>query len=59
MNDGICIMSAVGSFRCRCQGFEGPHCETSQLDDNIVSFVCVSDLVVVIVLTSLGLFVCL
>lgn len=28
MNDGICIMSAVGSFRCRCQGFEGPHCET-------------------------------
>uniref|UniRef100_A0A673ALJ3 von Willebrand factor A domain containing 2 n=1 Tax=Sphaeramia orbicularis TaxID=375764 RepID=A0A673ALJ3_9TELE len=29
MNDGVCIMSG-GSFRCRCQGFEGPHCETSQ-----------------------------
>ncbi|XP_034564648.1 von Willebrand factor A domain-containing protein 2 [Notolabrus celidotus] len=27
MNDGICI-STGGSFRCQCQGFEGPHCET-------------------------------
>ncbi|CAK6974630.1 von Willebrand factor A domain-containing protein 2 [Scomber scombrus] len=27
MNDGICILSG-GSFRCQCQGFEGPHCET-------------------------------
>ncbi|XP_056152751.1 von Willebrand factor A domain-containing protein 2 [Lampris incognitus] len=27
MNDGICILSG-GSFRCRCQGYEGPHCET-------------------------------
>lgn len=29
MNDGICILSG-GSFRCQCQGYEGPHCETSQ-----------------------------
>lgn len=27
MNDGICILSR-GSFRCQCQGYEGPHCET-------------------------------
>ncbi|XP_047183602.1 von Willebrand factor A domain-containing protein 2 isoform X1 [Scophthalmus maximus] len=27
MNDGVCILSG-GSFRCQCQGFEGPHCET-------------------------------
>ncbi|XP_008275797.1 von Willebrand factor A domain-containing protein 2 [Stegastes partitus] len=27
MNDGICILSG-GSFRCQCQGYEGPHCET-------------------------------
>ncbi|KAG7227916.1 hypothetical protein INR49_013710 [Caranx melampygus] len=27
MNDGICIL-AGGSFRCQCQGYEGPHCET-------------------------------
>lgn len=27
MNDGTCIPSG-GSFRCQCQGFEGPHCET-------------------------------
>nr|XP_019938484.1 PREDICTED: von Willebrand factor A domain-containing protein 2 [Paralichthys olivaceus]XP_019938485.1 PREDICTED: von Willebrand factor A domain-containing protein 2 [Paralichthys olivaceus] len=27
MNDGTCLMSG-GSFRCQCQGFEGPHCET-------------------------------
>ncbi|XP_029311865.1 von Willebrand factor A domain-containing protein 2 [Cottoperca gobio] len=27
MNDGTCILSG-GSFRCRCQGYEGPHCET-------------------------------
>ncbi|XP_047464895.1 von Willebrand factor A domain-containing protein 2 [Mugil cephalus] len=27
MNDGVCIMSG-GSFRCQCQGYEGPHCET-------------------------------
>ncbi|XP_041830461.1 von Willebrand factor A domain-containing protein 2 isoform X2 [Melanotaenia boesemani] len=27
MHDGICIMSG-GSFRCQCQGYEGPHCET-------------------------------
>nr|XP_020460941.1 von Willebrand factor A domain-containing protein 2 isoform X2 [Monopterus albus] len=26
MNDGICILSG-GSFRCQCQGYEGPHCE--------------------------------
>uniref|UniRef100_A0A7N5ZVS4 von Willebrand factor A domain containing 2 n=1 Tax=Anabas testudineus TaxID=64144 RepID=A0A7N5ZVS4_ANATE len=29
MNDGICILSR-GSFRCQCEGYEGPHCETSQ-----------------------------
>uniref|UniRef100_A0A665VM71 von Willebrand factor A domain containing 2 n=1 Tax=Echeneis naucrates TaxID=173247 RepID=A0A665VM71_ECHNA len=29
MNDGICIL-AGGNFRCRCQGYEGPHCEKSQ-----------------------------
>ena len=29
MNDGMCILSG-GSFRCQCQGYEGPHCETSQ-----------------------------
>ncbi|KAI3365245.1 hypothetical protein L3Q82_010339, partial [Scortum barcoo] len=29
MNDGVCILSG-GSFRCQCQGYEGPHCETSQ-----------------------------
>uniref|UniRef100_A0A8C6WN41 von Willebrand factor A domain containing 2 n=1 Tax=Neogobius melanostomus TaxID=47308 RepID=A0A8C6WN41_9GOBI len=28
MNDGVCIMSIGGSFRCQCQGYEGPHCET-------------------------------
>ncbi|XP_037610031.1 von Willebrand factor A domain-containing protein 2 [Sebastes umbrosus] len=27
MNDGTCILSG-GSFRCQCQGYEGPHCET-------------------------------
>nr|XP_046232628.1 von Willebrand factor A domain-containing protein 2 isoform X3 [Scatophagus argus] len=27
MNDGVCILSG-GSFRCQCQGYEGPHCET-------------------------------
>ncbi|XP_040031824.2 von Willebrand factor A domain-containing protein 2 [Gasterosteus aculeatus] len=27
MNDGTCILSG-GSFRCRCDGHEGPHCET-------------------------------
>ncbi|MEQ2255798.1 hypothetical protein ILYODFUR_017690 [Ilyodon furcidens] len=27
MHDGICIVSG-GSFRCQCQGYEGPHCET-------------------------------
>ncbi|KAM3592799.1 uncharacterized protein V6R79_025391 [Siganus canaliculatus] len=27
MNGGICILSG-GSFRCQCQGYEGPHCET-------------------------------
>ncbi|CAG5906269.1 unnamed protein product [Menidia menidia] len=27
MHDGICILSG-GSFRCQCQGYEGPHCET-------------------------------
>uniref|UniRef100_A0A672JGS5 von Willebrand factor A domain containing 2 n=2 Tax=Salarias fasciatus TaxID=181472 RepID=A0A672JGS5_SALFA len=27
MNNGTCILSG-GSFRCQCQGFEGPHCET-------------------------------
>ncbi|KAM9837064.1 von Willebrand factor A domain-containing protein 2 [Aulostomus maculatus] len=27
MNDGVCILTG-GSFRCQCQGFEGPHCET-------------------------------
>ncbi|XP_029932984.1 von Willebrand factor A domain-containing protein 2 [Myripristis murdjan] len=27
MNDGLCILSG-GSFRCQCQGYEGPHCET-------------------------------
>ncbi|XP_036938266.1 von Willebrand factor A domain-containing protein 2 isoform X2 [Acanthopagrus latus] len=27
MNDGMCILSG-GSFRCQCQGYEGPHCET-------------------------------
>ncbi|XP_041671865.1 von Willebrand factor A domain-containing protein 2 isoform X2 [Cheilinus undulatus] len=27
MNDGTCILTG-GSFRCQCQGFEGPHCET-------------------------------
>ncbi|XP_026207057.1 von Willebrand factor A domain-containing protein 2 [Anabas testudineus] len=27
MNDGICILSR-GSFRCQCEGYEGPHCET-------------------------------
>ncbi|XP_022599080.1 von Willebrand factor A domain-containing protein 2 [Seriola dumerili] len=27
MNDGTCVL-AGGSFRCQCQGFEGPHCET-------------------------------
>ncbi|KAM6898646.1 von Willebrand factor A domain-containing protein 2 [Lycodopsis pacificus] len=26
MNDGACIMSG-GSFRCQCDGYEGPHCE--------------------------------
>ncbi|KAM4524889.1 von Willebrand factor A domain-containing protein 2 [Odontesthes bonariensis] len=26
MHDGICILSG-GSFRCQCQGYEGPHCE--------------------------------
>lgn len=28
MNDGVCILSG-GSYRCRCQNYEGPHCETS------------------------------
>ncbi|XP_030611422.1 von Willebrand factor A domain-containing protein 2 isoform X2 [Archocentrus centrarchus] len=28
MNNGICILSG-GSFRCQCQGYEGPHCERS------------------------------
>ncbi|XP_028331272.1 von Willebrand factor A domain-containing protein 2 isoform X2 [Gouania willdenowi] len=27
MNDGVCVLSG-GSFRCQCQGHEGPHCET-------------------------------
>uniref|UniRef100_UPI0037E98D05 von Willebrand factor A domain-containing protein 2 n=1 Tax=Semicossyphus pulcher TaxID=241346 RepID=UPI0037E98D05 len=27
MNDGTCILTG-GSFRCQCQGYEGPHCET-------------------------------
>ncbi|XP_068610817.1 von Willebrand factor A domain-containing protein 2 [Brachionichthys hirsutus] len=27
MNDGICILFGK-SFRCQCQGYEGPHCET-------------------------------
>ncbi|TKS89620.1 domain-containing protein 2 [Collichthys lucidus] len=27
MNDGVCILSGE-SFRCQCQGYEGPHCET-------------------------------
>ncbi|XP_028286194.1 von Willebrand factor A domain-containing protein 2 [Parambassis ranga] len=27
MNDGICILTG-GIFRCQCQGYEGPHCET-------------------------------
>ncbi|XP_031698989.1 von Willebrand factor A domain-containing protein 2 isoform X1 [Anarrhichthys ocellatus] len=26
MNDGTCILSG-GSFRCQCDGYEGPHCE--------------------------------
>lgn len=26
MHGGICIL-AEGSFRCQCQGYEGPHCE--------------------------------
>ncbi|XP_075950322.1 von Willebrand factor A domain-containing protein 2 [Anarhichas minor] len=26
MNDGTCILSG-GSFRCQCNGYEGPHCE--------------------------------
>lgn len=26
MNDGACILSG-GSFRCQCDGYEGPHCE--------------------------------
>ncbi|XP_055006345.1 von Willebrand factor A domain-containing protein 2 [Boleophthalmus pectinirostris] len=28
MNDGLCITLTGGSFRCQCQGYEGPHCET-------------------------------
>lgn len=28
MNDGVCIRVTGGSFRCQCQGYEGPHCET-------------------------------
>ncbi|KAG7506264.1 von Willebrand factor A domain-containing protein 2 [Solea senegalensis] len=27
MNEGVCVLSG-GSFRCQCQGYEGPHCET-------------------------------
>ncbi|KAK7919576.1 hypothetical protein WMY93_010860 [Mugilogobius chulae] len=27
MNNGVCIMSTGGNFRCQCQGYEGPHCE--------------------------------
>ncbi|XP_068439890.1 von Willebrand factor A domain-containing protein 2 [Clinocottus analis] len=27
MNDGSCVL-AGGSFRCQCNGYEGPHCET-------------------------------
>ncbi|KAK5850882.1 hypothetical protein PBY51_001720 [Eleginops maclovinus] len=30
MNDGTCILSG-GSFRCQCQGYEGPHCETKSI----------------------------
>uniref|UniRef100_A0A672KRU9 von Willebrand factor A domain containing 2 n=1 Tax=Sinocyclocheilus grahami TaxID=75366 RepID=A0A672KRU9_SINGR len=27
MNDGICVL-LNGSYRCECQGWKGPHCET-------------------------------
>ncbi|XP_028990020.1 von Willebrand factor A domain-containing protein 2 isoform X2 [Betta splendens] len=27
MNAGVCVLSG-GSYRCRCQNYEGPHCET-------------------------------
>ncbi|XP_055085760.1 von Willebrand factor A domain-containing protein 2 [Periophthalmus magnuspinnatus] len=27
MNDGLCITLTGGSFRCQCEGYEGPHCE--------------------------------
>ena len=30
MNDGVCSLLG-GSFRCDCRGFEGPQCETSEL----------------------------
>ncbi|KAM4527093.1 von Willebrand factor A domain-containing protein 2 [Fundulus diaphanus] len=30
MHDGVCILSR-GSFRCQCQGYEGPHCETRSI----------------------------
>ncbi|KAM6896990.1 von Willebrand factor A domain-containing protein 2 [Xenentodon cancila] len=30
MHDGICILLG-GSFRCQCQGYEGPHCETRSI----------------------------
>ncbi|XP_034070312.1 von Willebrand factor A domain-containing protein 2 isoform X2 [Gymnodraco acuticeps] len=30
MNDGTCILSK-GSFRCQCQGYEGPHCERKSI----------------------------
>ncbi|XP_074519511.1 von Willebrand factor A domain-containing protein 2 [Halichoeres trimaculatus] len=30
MNDGTCVLTG-GSFRCQCQGFEGPHCETRSI----------------------------
>ncbi|XP_027707489.1 von Willebrand factor A domain-containing protein 2 isoform X2 [Vombatus ursinus] len=30
MNDGTCILQN-GSYRCECRGWEGPHCENSEV----------------------------
>uniref|UniRef100_A0AAV2LGR2 von Willebrand factor A domain-containing protein 2 n=1 Tax=Knipowitschia caucasica TaxID=637954 RepID=A0AAV2LGR2_KNICA len=36
MNDGVCTAAPGGNYRCRCRGYEGPHCETKSSSRSLV-----------------------